>query len=142
MRLWSLHPAYLDSKGLVALWREGLLAQHVLLGKTEGYRNHPQLNRFKETRNPAAAIAAYLKHVADEAEHRGYHFNRAKITNKRFKNKITVSTGQVEYEFSHLLQKLKRRDPNLYLRLRSTRRIKLHPIFTRVKGGVESWEII
>jgi hypothetical protein len=29
-RIWSLHPKYLDARGLVALWREGLLAQAVL----------------------------------------------------------------------------------------------------------------
>lgn len=32
MRLWSLHPSYLDAVGLVALWREGLLARKVLQG--------------------------------------------------------------------------------------------------------------
>ncbi|WP_368086417.1 pyrimidine dimer DNA glycosylase/endonuclease V [Nitrosomonas sp. Nm34] len=26
MRLWSIHPKYLDAKGLLALWREGLQA--------------------------------------------------------------------------------------------------------------------
>ena len=41
MKLWSIHPKYLDAKGLVALWREALLAQKVLDGKTEGYKNHP-----------------------------------------------------------------------------------------------------
>ena len=44
MRLWSLHPKYLDKLGLLGLWRESLLAQKVLLGKTKGYKNHPQLN--------------------------------------------------------------------------------------------------
>jgi hypothetical protein len=33
MRLWSLHPEYLDANGLVALWREALLAQAFLQGK-------------------------------------------------------------------------------------------------------------
>jgi hypothetical protein len=33
MRIWSLHPKYLDSKGLVALWRESLLAKNVLRDK-------------------------------------------------------------------------------------------------------------
>jgi len=47
MRLWSLHPAYLDARGLGALWREGLLAQAVLRGKTRGYRSHPQLERWR-----------------------------------------------------------------------------------------------
>ena len=41
MRLWTLHPQYLDPRGLVALWREALLAQKVLLGRTRGYRAHP-----------------------------------------------------------------------------------------------------
>ena len=43
MRLWSIHPRYLDSMGLVALWREALLAQAVLRGETKGYKFHPQL---------------------------------------------------------------------------------------------------
>jgi len=38
MRLWTIHPKYLDAKGLVALWRETLLAKHVLEGKTPGYK--------------------------------------------------------------------------------------------------------
>jgi hypothetical protein len=36
MRLWTLHPKYLDARGLVALWREALLAQKVLRGATRG----------------------------------------------------------------------------------------------------------
>ncbi len=34
MRLWTLHPKYLDPRGLVALWREALFAQAVLRGWT------------------------------------------------------------------------------------------------------------
>jgi hypothetical protein len=34
MRLWSLHPKHLDRQGLLAVWREGLLAQEVLRGET------------------------------------------------------------------------------------------------------------
>ena len=49
MRLWSLHPKYLDIKGLVACWREGLLARKVLLDQTKGYKNHPQLIRFNRS---------------------------------------------------------------------------------------------
>ena len=52
MRLWTLHPRYLDARGLVALWREALLAQKVLRGKTRGYRAHPQLQRFREQADP------------------------------------------------------------------------------------------
>ena len=77
MRLWSIHPKYLDAKGLVALWREGLLAQNVLLGNTKGYKNHPQLIRFKNSENPYGAIAEYLRYVVNEADNRGYNFNRS-----------------------------------------------------------------
>ncbi|MGP1680491.1 MAG: pyrimidine dimer DNA glycosylase/endonuclease V [Giesbergeria sp.] len=47
MRLWSLHPQYLDSKALVALRREGLLAQAVLAGLTRGDPSSRQ--RFMQT---------------------------------------------------------------------------------------------
>lgn len=142
MRLWSIHPGYLNAKYLVALWREGLLAQNVILGKTKGYKNHPQLIRFKETNNPGGAMASYLRFVLDEAERRGYHFNRKKIINRRIKRKIPVTLGQAEYEFKHLLKKLKARDPDLFKRLNGVKRIKLHPLFTRVNGSVEKWEFI
>ena len=114
MRLWSIHPKYLDAKGIVALWRETLLAQNVLLGNTKGYKHHPQLIRFKNTTNPIGAIAVYLRSIADEAERRGYNFNRSKIINKRYTQKIKMNSGQIEYEFQHLLKKLKKRDPELY----------------------------
>ena len=102
MRIWSIHPGYLDSRGLVALWREGLLAQNVLRGNTKGYKDHPQLMRFKNTGDPIGSIATYLKYVADEADRRGYNFNRSKIASRRNKNSIIVTSGQVDYEFKHL----------------------------------------
>ena len=37
IRIWTLHPKYLDAKGLVAVWREALLAKHVLENKAKGY---------------------------------------------------------------------------------------------------------
>ena len=142
MRLWSIHPNYLDAKGLVALWREGLLAQKALLGNTKGYNNHPQLTRFKKILNPVGAIASYLKSVVDEADNRGYKFDRTKIIKKRFNGKLNVTRGQMEYEFSHLLDKLKERDPELYKRLNKVKRIKPHPIFNEISGDVEDWEVI
>lgn len=142
MRLWSIHPQYLDSKGLVALWREGLLAQKVLLGSTKGYTNHPQLMRFKKTKNPVGAIADYLRCVADEADKREYRFNRDKIAGSRFGEKISVKTGQTEYEFRHLLSKLKKRDPQRYIRLKEIEKIELHPVFEEISGDVEDWEVI
>lgn len=140
MRLWSIHPRYLDAKGLVALWREGLLAQKVLTGNTSGYKNHPQLKRFKKTDNPTGAIAGYLRCVVDEADRRGYSFNKGKIANRTMNRKIRITSGQIEYEFKHLLEKLKGRDPDLYRRFKMTSRIKVHPLFKKVRGQVEDWE--
>lgn len=132
----------MDPKGLVALWREGLLAQKVLSGNTGGYGNHPQLKRFRETGNPVGAIAVYLRHVADEADIRGYSFDRSRIANKRFNGKITVTSGQVEYEFSHLLGKLKERSPELFKYYKATTKIRLNPVMKNIDGDIETWEKI
>jgi len=102
MRIWSLHPKYLDAKGLVALWRETLLARHVLLGKTKGYKNHPQLNRFKKVKNPVDAIDQYLDSVLKEALERGYNFDADKISRSFKKIKINVTEGQMQFETGHL----------------------------------------
>lgn len=142
MRLWSIHPSYLDSKGLVALWREGLLAQSVLLGKTKGYKNHPQLLRFKNTNNPTGAIARYLRQVNDEARKRGYKFERTKIINNKCASKIAVTIGQLEYEFRHLLDKVEKRDKKLHEQLKTQQTIVPHPLFVQVAGEAEEWERI
>ena len=142
MRLWSIHPGYLDAKGLVALWREGLLAQKVLAGETCGYRNHPQLQRFKNSNNPLGAIASYLRGIVEEAEKRGYNFDNDKILNNKITTKLPVGSGQIKYEFEHLMKKLKVRAPDLYKQLKDSRRIKVHPLFQRKKGGIEKWEIV
>jgi len=120
MRLWSIHPKYLDQKGLVALWREGLLALKVLKGETKGYKNHPQLNRFKEKKDKIQAISYYLYYVWRESQDRRYHFNFHKIDNvanaldKFDENPIKVSSSQILYEFYHLHNKLKARDEMKY----------------------------
>jgi len=142
MRLWSLHPKYLDAKGLVALWRETLLAKHVLEGKTKGYKNHPQLNRFKDSRNPLSSINFYLKEIHIESVKRNYNFDKSKFSSRARPGKMTVTRGQLEYEFEHLLRKLKVRDISLYKELKCEDRIMTHPLFKIVKGGIESWEVI
>ena len=141
MRLWSIHPKNLDARGLVALWREGLLAQKVLQGKTKGYRNHPQLKRFKEAHDPTAAIGRYLYHVHKESLKRGYHFDLKKISDFRSRMKIKVSSGQVEFEMRHLLKKLKLRDPSLYLNIQKLTEMDVHPVFRVVPGKIAEWEI-
>ena len=140
MRLWTLHPKFLDAKGLVALWREALLAQAVLRGETRGYKHHPQLLRFAQTKNPPAALAAYLKAVHDEAVRRGYHFDGTKIGAVRSRQKIKETRGQLFYEWRHLKQKLKKRDP---ARLREVATLKIpapHPLFKIIPGKVREWE--
>ncbi len=141
MRLWSIHPKYLDSKGLVALWREALLAQHVLLGKTKAYKNHPQLLRFKQTSDPIIAISQYLLGVAVQADARGYNFNKDKIYSKQSAKKMSVNHKQLGYEFNHLLGKLKIRDSKLFEKFQSIKSIEAHNMFYEVEGSIEDWEI-
>lgn len=142
MRLWSLHPMYLDAKGLVALWREALLAQAVLQGKTKGYKHHPRLDRFKACRNPRAAIASYLREVHAEAVRRGYSFDAKKIGRGKVRDKtLRVTKGQILYEWKHLNLKLKKRSPIWQKQLANSRPLKPHPLFRIVKGSIEDWEI-
>jgi hypothetical protein len=142
MRLWSLHPKYLDAKGLVALWRETLLAQNVLAGNTKGYTNHPQLERFKATSNPIGAVASYLRIIAEEADRRGYNFNKEKINDQVSHEKIKVTTGQITYERTHLLNKLKLRDEERFEIFSRLEEAEVHPLFKVVKGEIEAWEIV
>jgi len=140
VRLWTLHPRYLDARGLVALWREGLLARAVLKGSTKGYRHHPQLERFRAHASPLAAINSYLRVVASEAEKRGYSFDRQKIGPGRRGVTLRATHGQLAYEWKHLLRKLRVRSPALYARWRRGVRPKPHPLFEIFQGRVESWE--
>jgi hypothetical protein len=140
VRLWSLHPGYLDTRGLVAAWREALLAQAVLRGKTRGYRRHPQLIRFRAQRRPVACIAAYLRALRAEAARRGYAFDASRIARGQCEERITVTRGQIGYEWKHLARKLRRRDPERWNRLRNVSRPKTHPLFRVRPGAVEDWE--
>jgi len=140
MRLWSLHPKYLDPQGLVALWRETLLAQAVLRGETRGYRHHPQLQRFQSQAAPLTAMSLYLKAIHAEATVRGYSFDKSKIRPARRPVGLTVTAGQVGYEWAHLMAKLEARNPALHLRWRGTESPELHPLFELCEGDVEPWE--
>ena len=140
MRLWSVHPRYLDAKGLVACWREALLAKAVLSGKTRGYRYHPQLERFRAHPRPRAALNQYLRGLYREARLRGYTFDARKVGTTHATTRLPVTSGQVRFEFVHLKRKLRRRDLKRYLALRTINTPELHPLFRLVKGEVESWE--
>ncbi|ADL19128.1 rplW 50S ribosomal protein L23 [Acidilobus saccharovorans 345-15] len=141
MRLWSIDPSYLDARGLVALWREGLLAQRALMGMTRGYVNHPQLLRFSATRDPVLYIGSYLYYVYLEGVRRGYRFDLGRVVKYSTSVKrVPVTSGQLAYEFRHLLAKLTARDPERYRALVNVREVRPHPLFYVIEGDVEPWE--
>ena len=140
MRLWSLHPKYLDPQGLVALWREALLAKAVLRGETHGYTRHPQLERFSAHSHPRLAINSYLAGVLAEAARRGYAFDRSKVGPVRAVEPIAVSSGQLAHEWLHLQQKLAIRSPSLLAQWEDLAKPACHPLFRRRPGPVASWE--
>lgn len=142
MRIWSLHPKYLDAKGLIALWRETLLAKHVLEGKTSGYKNHPQLDRFRKSKKPIETINQYLAEIYVEACNRGYNFDKKKINWDFKRSKLTVTTKQLDYETNHLLKKLQTRDLKKHNELKLKSVIDTHPIFELIEGEIEDWEIL
>lgn len=140
VRIWSLHPRHLDRVGLVACWRESLLAQAVLAGETTGYRRHPQLERFRAAPDPLDALGAYLTGLADEAAARGYRFDAARIRRPgALPPPIPVARGQLEFEWAHLGAKLVQRSPADAERWRSDEPSP-HPLFFVREGGIESWE--
>ena len=140
MRLWSLQPGYLDSKGLVALWREGLLARKVLEGNTRGYKNHPQLERFRAQDDPVGSVESYLRHVWEESCKRGYCFDGSRVGKRGSVIKININQGQLDYEFELLKKKLESRDIGSYSRISMIKSPEAHPIFAVIPGPVEKWE--
>jgi hypothetical protein len=140
MRLWTIHPRYLDAQGLTALWRESLLARAVLRGHTRGYRHHPQLARFLAHQHPRYAINAYLAAIHKEATARGYRFDARKVGPVQIVEPIVTTTGQIIYEWRYLLQKLAARSPTVLERWRIVRVPRCHPLFSRVEGPAEPWE--
>ena len=140
MRLWTLHPRYLDAKGLVAAWREALLAQKVLEGVTRGYRHHPQLTRFRSHDRPVQAMAAFLTGIAEEAERRGYNFDTSKISGRKLSGQIEETSGQLLYEWVHLRAKLRTRTPEVNRHFRRVKTPEAHPLFRIVPGEIREWE--
>lgn len=138
MRLWTLHPQFLDRQGLLGLWREGLLALAVLSGKTKGYKNHPQLDRFRDS---PEVLLEYMAEVRMEMLRRGYRPKAIPVTASR--SKIAVSCGQVDFEIGHLAKKMLRRG-NLAEHkslVTSQPQQRVHPLFTVTKReGLEKWE--
>lgn len=140
MRLWSVHPACLDARGLVAVWREALLARAVLRGRTRGYRRHPQLQRFREHPAPVSAINRYLGAILEEAEGRGYSFDPGKVGPVRDRTRMTVTTGQLDFEAAHLRAKVAGRAPSDLFRVPELGKAPAHPLFVVREGPPEAWE--
>lgn len=140
MRLWSLHPSCLDQKALVAVWREGLLARAVLRGATRGYVHHPQLQRFRDHPAPVSAINSYLRVIALDAASRGYNFDRSRLGPIRNRQKMSVTDGQLEFEWTHLRNKIRSRAPDALKRLPARKSVQPHSLFSKIIGGIEVWE--
>lgn len=141
MRIWSIHPKYLDSAGLVACWRETLLAKNVLLNTTKGYKSHPQLLRFKNSKSPITYINNYLNELYIESKKRNYNFSFEKIGDvKNNLEKIKITRGQIFYEFNHLLNKIKLRNIKKYQEIKNEKNIDCNNIFEIIDGDVEFWE--
>lgn len=114
----------------------------MLAGETTGYRHHPQLERFRDRRDPLAAIDCYLSRVLDEARERGYEFDASKIRYRTCRHgPLVVASRQLEHEWEHLLAKLKIRDGRRWGHERR-RRPAPHPCFRVARGPVASWERI
>ncbi len=143
MRLWSIHPGYLDWKGLGALWRESLLAQAVLQGRTRGWKMHPQLDRFKGHRSPVSGIGSYLLAILGESRRRGYDYDGSKIDEPHESiEAMLITDGQLVYELKILMERLENRAPD---RFEELRRMNIgvpmpNPFFRVVEGDVEVWE--
>lgn len=151
MRLWSIHPRFLDHKGLGGVWREGLLAKAVIEGKTKGYKKHPQLDRFRSHPDPSLAIQMYLWNVIVESRRRGYSYNASKLPLVAEREGggfevVAVTEGQVNYEVCHLAAKLLQRSPKMLGPLKDAMLLGLptivSPFFRVVSGDVEPWERI
>jgi len=141
MRLWSISAEYLDPIGLVALWREGLLGRSALVRGRGAYYNHPQLLRFKRSKDPLLYLDTYLNFVWEEGKRRGYDFDRGKIGSKADEFvPLTVTRGQVEYEWGLLIAKLSLRNRAWLDRLKSLKDVKVNPLFVKVDGPIEEWE--
>lgn len=144
MRIWSMHPRYLDRQGLLAMWRESLLALKVLRGETKGYRNHPQLQRWREQPVPLSSLGHHLGFLVDEADARGYHFDRTKLppAPDEAPALVPVTTGQLAYEREHLARKLTVRTPDRLATLDPIESLDVNPALVLVEGPIASWEVI
>lgn len=132
MSLWSVHPRYLDNKGLISAWNRGLQLQKQL--STEPARNtgNSQLIMFSRQEKPLHAIGSYLSFIASEGCRRGYKFTHEKILYPNFDEELLpIDSEQLRSENQMLQNRLKTRDKNRYQQLSSQSWPETHPLFNR-----------
>ena len=139
MRLWSLHPRYLDPQG----WSrcgETLLARKVLRGETRGYRHHPQLQRFREARDPQSAIDAYLPRSTPRRRRAATRSTRTSSMPTRARKDPGRARATRRARMGHLIAQARVAQPGAHVRWRELQRPRTHPSFRVVAGGVADWE--
>jgi hypothetical protein len=106
-----------------------------------GWKNHPQLDRFKYHPKPMEAVGFYLKELHIESQRRGYNYNYSKILypNSQVET-ITITMGQIDYEFKILQDRLKKRTPLKYDENLGVTKPEAHPLFKVIPGLPEKWE--
>ena len=100
----------------------------------------PAAATVSATDDPLVAIATYLHALADDA--RGYSFDRPRVSRPADEGlRLSVTAGQLDYEWQHLRAKVETRDPEWFEAVVVTARPKPHPLFDVVPGDVEPWEV-
>lgn len=150
MRLWSLHPSYLDKQALQVCWADALQALEYYKQERaymKGITNdlspyfYPCLDRFRMTGSPIAHITNYLHGLCDESERRNTPFGRAKLPEFTPGLRLKVTDGQIAREEKLLLLQLNRRkQTQLWMDLFVAEYVQPHPLFEIVSGPVEPWE--
>jgi hypothetical protein len=115
------------------------------MGKTKGWKNHPQLIRFKNHNAPIHAIGFYLFIIYNEGCKRGYSYNKSKMFKIVEKvSMINISKEQLAYEFEILKNRVRGRDHTKFLELlefgKKESYPKPHPLFHVIDGKVALWE--
>lgn len=142
MRIWSIHPVNLDTKGLCGAWRE-LLGAIKSCDPSVGYSRHSQLIRWRNATDSIEmmrnALAHYGLTLYQEAKRRKYHFNVNKLKPYLIAPKpiLPVNVGQFEYEWEFLRKKCLTRNPDWVMIKK-----EVNPMFVLRDGGIEPWEHI
>lgn len=153
MRLWTIHPKYLDGKRLTSQWKEGIQMMHIWKeigenpepAKRLGYVSHPQVRRLSNLLVADSGLISLLLHqhltaVHEESVQRSYSFNKKLIDDLApdCKNapKVYVTMGQVAYEFALMATKNNEWSQKVAI----DPYMLCNPIFQVVSGSIESWE--